>query len=64
MKEGLRELVQEKKLFDERTLAKWKMDNGPQSLRRGNRAKFEQNYQLRSLLMHTGAWELERLPSY
>jgi hypothetical protein len=54
LKAGLKQLVNEQGIFDERTLAKWKMDNGPQALRRGNRAKFEQNYQLRQLLMHTG----------
>lgn len=54
LKAGLKQLTQTQGIFDERTLAKWKMDNGPQALRRGNRAKFEQNYQLRQLLMHTG----------
>lgn len=56
VKQGVKRLIQTEKVFDEKMLAKWKIDNGPSTLRKGNRAKFEQNYKLKQLLMHTGAF--------
>uniref|UniRef100_A0A914W9E7 NADAR domain-containing protein n=1 Tax=Plectus sambesii TaxID=2011161 RepID=A0A914W9E7_9BILA len=41
-------------LFDEKIFSKWKDNNANKLMKNACRAKFDQNYQMRELLLHTG----------